>query len=219
MLLLVLGNNYLVMFVGWEGVGLCSYLLIGFYFEEEFPPARGQEGVHRQPHRRLRLPARHVRADRRRSAPSTSASVVRRDRRRPGAGGQAPYCLGLTLAGFVALCLFVGATGKSAQIPLYVWLPDAMAGPTPVSALIHAATMVTAGVYMVARSNVLYQLAPAISLFVAVVGARHGALRRDDRPRAERHQEGARLLDRLAARLHVPGRGRWAPTRRRSSTS
>ena len=81
------------------------------------------------------------------------------------------YGLGLPLASFVALCFFIGAMGKSAQIPLYVWLPDAMAGPTPVSALIHAATMVTAGVYMVVRSNVIYQLAPGVSLFVAIIGA------------------------------------------------
>ena len=119
-----------------------------------------------------------------------------------------PYALGMPLASFVALCFFIGAMGKSAQIPLYVWLPDAMAGPTPVSALIHAATMVTAGVYMVVRSNVIYQLAPGVSLFVAVDRRGHGDLRGDDRPRADRHQEGARLLDRLAARLHVPGRRR-----------
>ncbi|HYX26104.1 MAG TPA: NADH-quinone oxidoreductase subunit L, partial [Thermoanaerobaculia bacterium] len=89
----------------------------------------------------------------------------------PGAVTGAPYALGLPLASFIALCFFVGAMGKSAQIPLYVWLPDAMAGPTPVSALIHAATMVTAGVYMVVRSNVIYQLAPGVSQFVAVIGA------------------------------------------------
>ena len=96
--------------------------------------------------------------------------IVQRLEANPGLG-QGPYVLGLSLASFVALCLFIGATGKSAQIPLFVWLPDAMAGPTPVSALIHAATMVTAGVYMVARSNAIYQLAPDISLVVAGIGA------------------------------------------------
>ena len=107
----------------------------------------------------------------------------------------------------MTLCLFIGAVGKSAQIPLYVWLPDAMAGPTPVSALIHAATMVTAGVYMVVRSNVLFQLARAPRLLVAVVGCGDGALRRHHRPGADRHQEGAGLLDRVAAGLHVSGGG------------
>ncbi len=168
MLLLVLGNNYLVMFVGWEGVGLCSYLLIGFYYEEEFPPFAGRKAfiVNRigdfafivglfallshfgtLNYRRLFAAVEH-----------------------DPAALQTPYLLGLSLAAFVGLCLFIGATGKSAQIPLHVWLPDAMAGPTPVSALIHAATMVTAGVYMVARSNALYQLAPGIGDLVAIVG-------------------------------------------------
>jgi NADH-quinone oxidoreductase subunit L len=169
MLLLILGNNYLVMFMGWEGVGLCSYLLIGFYYDQEVPPAAGKKAfiVNRIGDfaflvgmfalfakfgslRYLDLFPR-IAAD-----PSTAL---------------APYGLGMSLAAFVALCFFVGAMGKSAQIPLYVWLPDAMAGPTPVSALIHAATMVTAGVYMVTRTNVLYQLAPGVSGFVAVIGA------------------------------------------------
>jgi NADH-quinone oxidoreductase subunit L len=169
MLLLVLGNNYLVLFVGWEGVGLCSYLLIGYYFEEAFPPFAGMKAfivnrigdfgfllglfalwstwgtLHFGDLNDLILAAPEV--------------------------AREPYALGLTVAGFVALCLFLGACGKSAQIPLFVWLPDAMAGPTPVSALIHAATMVTAGVYMVVRTNVIYQLAPEISTVVAVVGA------------------------------------------------
>jgi len=169
MLMLVLGNNYLVTFVGWEGVGLCSYLLIGFYYDQEFPPYAGRKAfiVNRigdfafivglfalvQNFGSLRY-----------------SEVISRVLADPAAATQ-PYLLGLSVAGFVALCLFVGAMGKSAQIPLYVWLPDAMAGPTPVSALIHAATMVTAGVYMVVRSNVLYQLAPGVSQFVAVIGA------------------------------------------------
>jgi NADH-quinone oxidoreductase subunit L len=169
MLMLVLGNNYLVMFVGWEGVGLCSYLLIGFYFKEEFPPYAGRKAfiVNRIGDfafivALFALVARFGTLDYLRIFPQIAAD---------SALVTGPYLLGLTFAGFVCLCLFVGATGKSAQIPLYVWLPDAMAGPTPVSALIHAATMVTAGVYMVARSNVLFQLTHNISMVVAIIGA------------------------------------------------
>ncbi len=169
MLLLVLGNNYLVMFVGWEGVGLCSYLLIGFYYDQPFPPYAGKKAfiVNRIGDfaflvGMFALFAKFSTLNYSKIFPAVVANpgLVRGD-----------YALGLTLAGFVALCFFVGAMGKSAQIPLYVWLPDAMAGPTPVSALIHAATMVTAGVYMIARTNAIYQLAPGISQFVAVIGA------------------------------------------------
>jgi NADH-quinone oxidoreductase subunit L len=169
MLLLVLGNNYLVMFVGWEGVGLCSYLLIGFYFDQEFPPYAGRKafivnrigdfaflvGLFALVSRFGTLEYEGLFGAIAHSPESVSE----------------PYLLGLSFAGFVTLCLFVGAMGKSAQIPLYVWLPDAMAGPTPVSALIHAATMVTAGVYMMARTHVLFDLAPEIGMFVAVIGA------------------------------------------------
>jgi NADH-quinone oxidoreductase subunit L len=169
MLLLILGANFLVTFVGWEGVGLCSYLLIGFYYDQKVPPQAGRKafivnrigdfgfliGV-------FALFATFNTLDYR--------TIFARVAAEP-ALVTGPYALGLSLAGFVCLCLFIGATGKSAQIPLYVWLPDAMAGPTPVSALIHAATMVTAGVYMVARSNVLFQLTPDISQVVAVIGA------------------------------------------------
>jgi NADH-quinone oxidoreductase subunit L len=168
MLLLVLGNNFLVMFVGWEGVGLCSYLLIGYYYREEFPPFAGRKafivnrigdfaflvGLFALVSRFGTLGYGEVFA-----AIESDPHAV-----------QEPYLWGMSFAGFVALCLFIGAVGKSAQIPLYVWLPDAMAGPTPVSALIHAATMVTAGVYMVVRANVLYQLSPGVSGLVAVVG-------------------------------------------------
>jgi NADH-quinone oxidoreductase subunit L len=162
MLVLILADNYLMMFVGWEGVGLCSYLLIGFFFQRKSAADAGKK-----------------------------AFVVNRI-------GDAGFLLGVMLMTvtfgtldfhaiteaarsgrfaifdptITAICilLFIGATGKSAQIPLYIWLPDAMEGPTPVSALIHAATMVTAGVYMVARSNALYVLAPEAMAIVAGVG-------------------------------------------------
>ena len=168
MLTLVLGNNYLVMFVGWEGVGLCSYLLIGFYYDQEFPPYAGKKAfiVNRIGDfafliGMFALVARFGTLD--------FMPIFHRLAAQP-ALATASYAGGLSFAAFVGLCFFIGAIGKSAQIPLYVWLPDAMAGPTPVSALIHAATMVTAGVYMAVRSNVIYQLTPGVSLFVAVIG-------------------------------------------------
>lgn len=162
MLLLVLGANYLVMFIGWEGVGLCSYLLIGFWFKNrDYTNA------------------------------AKKAFIMNRI-------GDLGFLVGMLLIlyyygtlsyqeffgsiqsphtvvtsnmyNWIAICLFIGATGKSAQIPLYTWLPDAMAGPTPVSALIHAATMVTAGIYMIARSCALYELAPLAREIVAVIG-------------------------------------------------
>jgi NADH-quinone oxidoreductase subunit L len=169
MLLLVLGNNYLVMFVGWEGVGLCSYLLIGFYYDQPFPPFAGKKAfiVNRIGDFAFLVGMFALFA---KFGTLNYGPIFKSVAENPGLV-QGDYALGLTLAGFVALCFFVGAMGKSAQIPLYVWLPDAMAGPTPVSALIHAATMVTAGVYMVARTNVIYQLAPGVSQFVAVIGA------------------------------------------------
>ncbi|MDQ3046065.1 MAG: NADH-quinone oxidoreductase subunit L [Bacteroidota bacterium] len=161
MLLLVLGSNYLIMFVGWEGVGLCSYLLIGFWFKNTAYNNAAKK-----------------------------AFVMNRI-------GDLGFLLGIILIyvtfgsiGYkevfiqannyigdesvitaICLLLFIGAMGKSAQLPLYTWLPDAMAGPTPVSALIHAATMVTAGIYMIARSNILYTLSPDAMYVVAIVGA------------------------------------------------
>ncbi|MGB0009845.1 MAG: NADH-quinone oxidoreductase subunit L, partial [Candidatus Sulfotelmatobacter sp.] len=163
MLTLILANNYVLLFVGWEGVGLCSYLLIGFYF-----------------HRKSASDA------------AAKAFIVNRI-------GDAGFLLGMFFIAWyfgslrfidvtaaarsghfsigdpiitaATLLLFVGACGKSAQLPLYIWLPDAMEGPTPVSALIHAATMVTAGVYMIARSNALFVLAPTSMKTVAIVGA------------------------------------------------
>jgi NADH-quinone oxidoreductase subunit L len=168
MLTLVLGNNYLVMFVGWEGVGLCSYLLIGFYYDQEFPPYAGKKAfiVNRIGDFAFLIGMFALIA---RFGTLDFTPIFSRLAAQPSLGTSG-YAGGLSFAAFVGLCFFIGAMGKSAQIPLYVWLPDAMAGPTPVSALIHAATMVTAGVYMAVRSNVIYQLTPGVSLFVAIIG-------------------------------------------------
>jgi NADH-quinone oxidoreductase subunit L len=161
MLILVLGSSYLFMFVGWEGVGLCSYLLIGFYYQTDYAPAAGKKAfiVNRIGDFGF-LIAMFLMFAYIGSVDYAKVSQV------ASAGG---LSTGIITA--ICLLLFLGAAGKSAQIPLYVWLPDAMAGPTPVSALIHAATMVTAGVYMVVRSNVLYRLSPEAMMVVAIVGA------------------------------------------------
>ena len=165
MMNLILADNFVLLFLGWEGVGLCSYLLIGFWYDRKFEKSTVADA-------------------------SKKAFIVNRI-------GDFGFLLGMFLIymtfgslnfnevfsravsfevptyvfGFIAIFLFIGATGKSAQIPLFVWLPDAMAGPTPVSALIHAATMVTAGVYMVARTAIIYASAPEIMMVVAVIGA------------------------------------------------
>ncbi len=161
MLVLILGANYLLMFVGWEGVGLCSYLLIGFYYKTDYAPAAGKKAfiVNRIGDFGF-LIAVFLMFGYLGSADFGTVS------QRAAAGGVEAWLLTA-----ICLLLFLGACGKSAQIPLYVWLPDAMAGPTPVSALIHAATMVTAGVYMIARSNALYRLAPDAMVVVAIVGS------------------------------------------------
>jgi len=158
MLTLVLAANYLVMFVGWEGVGLCSYLLIGFYFDKKFATDAGNKAfiVNRIGDFGFSLAIFLLVAN----FSSLDFGVVFSSVNTRSEG---------TLTA-IALLLLVGACGKSAQIPLYVWLPDAMAGPTPVSALIHAATMVTAGVYMVARSAAIYTHAPAAMETVAIIG-------------------------------------------------
>ncbi len=158
MLVLITGNNYLVMFVGWEGVGLSSYLLIGFWFERKSAADAGKKAfvVNRVGDAGFLLGVFLMYTT---FGTFTYLDVFQR----------APEASTAILTA-ITLCLFVGAMGKSAQIPLYVWLPDAMEGPTPVSALIHAATMVTAGVYMVVRSHVLYQLAPISAEFVAIIG-------------------------------------------------
>ena len=164
MLLLVLGGNLPLMFVGWEGVGLCSYLLIGFWFTKKSAADAGKKAfiVNRIGDVGLILGmilAFHLFGTLDLVDLATNATSL---------GEEALWQLGPITA--VCLLLFVGACGKSAQIPLHVWLPDAMEGPTPVSALIHAATMVTAGVYMVARLAPLYTLSPTAMTIVAVVG-------------------------------------------------
>src|SRR4249920_2568983 len=156
MLVLVLGASFLLLFVGWEGVGLCSYLLIGFYFDKKFATDAGNKAfiVNRIGDFGFALAMFLIF----RNFHSLEFSK---------ALPQAASATEGTLA-VIGLLLLVGACGKSAQIPLYVWLPDAMAGPTPVSALIHAATMVTAGVYMTARSNVIYHHAPGAAGVIAI---------------------------------------------------
>ena len=164
MLVLVLGANFVVMFVGWEGVGLCSYLLIGFWFKKQSASDAGKKafvvnriGDYAFVLGMLFLFTQFGTLDFARLASIASAMPVEE-----GVFG---------VISIATLLLFIGATGKSAQIPLYTWLPDAMEGPTPVSALIHAATMVTAGVYMIGRNAVLFSHAPETMLIVAVVGA------------------------------------------------
>jgi NADH-quinone oxidoreductase subunit L len=163
MLVLVLGNNLLLLFVGWEGVGLCSYLLIGFYFLRKSASDAGKKAfiVNRIGDAGFVLGLLLL---------LNAIGTLRFTEIGPAieAGG---FTVGNGVMTAIALLLFVGATGKSAQIPLYVWLPDAMEGPTPVSALIHAATMVTAGVYMITRMNVVFQLAPVALAAVATIGA------------------------------------------------
>ncbi len=163
MLTLILADNYLMMFIGWEGVGLCSYLLIGFYYVKKSASDAGKKAfiVNRIGDAGFLLGVMLIAVTFGTLNFSKVTEAARSGRFEVGDGALVAICL----------LLFVGATGKSAQIPLYVWLPDAMEGPTPVSALIHAATMVTAGVYMVARSNALYVLAPSALAVVAVVGA------------------------------------------------
>jgi NADH-quinone oxidoreductase subunit L len=165
MLILVMGSNFMMMFVGWEGVGLCSYLLIGYYFDrqEAGDASRKAFVTNRVGDFGFALAVFCVIAT---FGTTQYTNVMEQARTFPveliGQWG---------ILSWIALGLFIGACGKSAQIPLHVWLPDAMAGPTPVSALIHAATMVTAGLYMVTRTNVIFQHSQAMMLVVAIVGA------------------------------------------------
>src|SRR5687767_7289074 len=161
MLVLVLGANYPILFVGWEGVGLCSYLLIGFWFSEKANADAGKKAfiVNRIGDFGFLIAMFLLFAN------LGALDFVGVAAAAPGLGFNS------AVATTICLFLFLGCAGKSAQIPLYTWLPDAMAGPTPVSALIHAATMVTAGVYLIARSAFLFSLAPVAQLTVAFVGA------------------------------------------------
>lgn len=179
MLLLVMGSNYLMMFIGWEGVGLCSYLLIGFWFKTDAYNDAAQKAfvMNRIGDLGFLLGIFFLLFN------LGTLDIQSIQTLAPGLGHHS----GLIVA--ITLLLFVGAIGKSAQIPLYTWLPDAMAGPTPVSALIHAATMVTAGIYMIVRSNVLFALAPttltvilwvgvATSVFAAVIGLKQNDIKK-----------------------------------------
>ncbi len=160
MLLLVMGANFVVMFIGWEGVGLCSYLLIGYWFKKhEYNKAASKAFIMNRIGDLAFLIAIFWLI--------AKLGTVSFDEVFTAANLSKLKTFDITT---ITLLLFVGATGKSAQIPLYTWLPDAMAGPTPVSALIHAATMVTAGIYMIARSNALYSLAPFTSDIIAYIG-------------------------------------------------
>jgi NADH-quinone oxidoreductase subunit L len=163
MLVLVLGSNFLVMFVGWEGVGLCSYLLIGFWFQKQSAADAGKKAfiVNRIGDFAFVLGVLLLWVE--------FGTIEFRQLAESVSGFAAEETFG-TLS-VITLLLFIGATGKSAQIPLYVWLPDAMEGPTPVSALIHAATMVTAGVYMIGRNAALFGHAPETLAIVAAIGA------------------------------------------------
>jgi len=158
MLLLVLGANYVIMFIGWEGVGLCSYLLIGFWFKNDNYNYAAKKAfvMNRIGDLGFLLAIFWILA---RLGTVNFADVFSQTNK-----------LSSVDITWITMLLFIGATGKSAQIPLYTWLPDAMAGPTPVSALIHAATMVTAGIYMIARSNILYTLAPFTQNVIAIIG-------------------------------------------------
>jgi NADH-quinone oxidoreductase subunit L len=162
MLLLVMGSNYLLMFVGWEGVGLCSYLLIGFWFKNQnYNDAANKAFImNRIGDLGMLIGIVLVIVN----FGSIAYADVFAKAVDPDAG------ISTETFTLITMLLFIGAMGKSAQIPLYTWLPDAMAGPTPVSALIHAATMVTAGIYMIARNNILYSLSPATLHLVTIVG-------------------------------------------------
>ncbi len=199
MLLLVLGSNFVIMFIGWEGVGLCSYLLIGFWNTNTSynNAARKAFVMNRIGDLGFLLGIFTIMA--------TFGSVEYTDVFTQAVGMEVNDKVILA----ITLLLFVGAMGKSAQIPLYTWLPDAMAGPTPVSALIHAATMVTAGIYMVVTGQCAVLTGSAYARYYWWYCHCHCPARRLYWPVAERHQESAGLLDRVAIGLYVHGAGRY----------
>lgn len=166
MLLLVMGSNYIILFIGWEGVGLCSYLLIGFWYtnEEYGKAARKAFIMNRIGDLGLLIGIFMI------ASQTNSVDYI------SVAQNASKFELDGTIIIFITASLFIGAVGKSAQVPLYTWLPDAMAGPTPVSALIHAATMVTAGIYLVVRSNFLFTLAPTVQGGILLIGFLTAAL-------------------------------------------
>ncbi|MBC7525489.1 MAG: NADH-quinone oxidoreductase subunit L [Flavobacterium sp.] len=167
MITLVIGSNLLVMFIGWEGVGLCSYLLIGFWYKnQDYNDAAKKAFIMNRIGDLGLLIGVFILANLFSTVDFMQLKQILTDVH------HLPFSNGSwTKLSLAALCLFIGATGKSAQLPLYTWLPDAMAGPTPVSALIHAATMVTAGIFMITRMNFLFDLTPEVQNIIAVVGA------------------------------------------------
>ena len=208
MLMLVMANNFLQLFFGWEAVGLVSYLLIGFWYTRPTRDLRQPQGVPRRTASAISASCSRWRWCSRTSARSTTPRCSRAPRPRrqttieviPGA----PWLL------LSAICigLFIGAMGKSAQFPLHVWLPDSMEGPTPISALIHAATMVTAGIFMVARMSPLFELSDTARSMVLDHRRHHRLLHGAHRHGPVRHQARGRVLDAVAARLHDGGAGR-----------
>ena len=173
MVVLVLADNFLFSFLGWEGVGFCSYGLVGFWFQREVAAVAAKKAFVTNRVGDVGLPSRHVLDVR----PLQLARTIRQSWAPSSRAMQQASCAGTpgaidgTTATAITLLLFLGAVGKSAQIPLYIWLPDAMEGPTPISALIHAATMVTAGVYLMARVAPMLHYAHATSWVVACIGA------------------------------------------------
>ena len=194
MLMLVLGDNLLVTFLGWEGVGTCSYFLISFWFTRETAATAGKKAfvTNRIGDWGFMIAMFLV---------FQAVGTLNYTGLLEQAG-----TLATTTVTAICLLLFLGAVGKSAQLPLYVWLPDAMEGPTPVSALIHAATMVTAGVYLMCRISPLLAEVPNVGTVIAIVGAATALFAATIAVAQQRHQEGAGVLDGQPARLHVPRR-------------